>query len=324
MSDKIFTANKKTPPPAGGGWGVIDLGTNTFHLLIAEGSAAAYREIVHQHIGVKIGEGGINKGVIQPAAFERGIKALQHFHDLILKNNVKEVRAIGTSALRNAANGGDFIMEVKKLTGIAIEIIDGEKEAAYIYKGINASGCLSKQNSLIVDIGGGSVEFIIANNEGIKWKQSFEIGCARLMDKFHQTDPIPSNSIDALNIYLEDQLKALFTATADYTMEGLIGASGAFETYAEVIGLEKGHPFDLATTKNYEFDRDELLNVIEKLIHSSHEERLVTKGIVSLRTDMIVVASLLTRFIIEKLNIYNVVMSTSSLKEGVLAEMIGE
>ena len=303
---------------------VIDLGTNTFHLLIAEGPTSAYREIVHEHIGVKIGEGGINKGLILPAAFERGIRAMQHFQQLILKNDVQQVRAIATSALRNAANGQGFIDEVKAHTGIAIEIIDGDKEASYIYQGINASGCLSGQNSLIADIGGGSVEFIIGNNEQVKWKQSFEIGCARLMDRFHQTDPIPSESIDALNLYLGVQLKDLFTATADYNLDGLIGASGAFETYAEVIELAKGHRFDLKKTKYYEFDRDELLAATEKLIHSSHDERLNTNGIIPIRIDMIVVASLLTRFIIKRLNIDKVVMSTSSLKEGVLAEMMGQ
>ena len=273
------------------GLAVIDLGTNTFHLLIAEGSPSAYREIVHQHIGVKIGEGGINKGLIQPAAFERGVQAMRQFHQLILQHQVRQVRAIATSALRNAANGQDFINEVKTSTGIIIEIIDGDEEAAYIYNGIRASGCLSKQNSLIVDIGGGSVEFIIGNNERAKWKQSFEIGAARLMDKFHQTDPIPPESVDKLNRYLEDQLKNLFTVASDYTIESLIGASGAFETYAEVIELAKGNPFDLTTTKTYEFDREELLAATGKLIGSSHDERLINKGIIPIRTDMIVVAS---------------------------------
>ena len=303
---------------------VIDLGTNTFHLLIAEGPTSAYREIVHEHIGVKIGEGGINKGLIQPAAYERGIRAMQKFQSLISQHHVQRIRAIATSALRNAANGQDFINDVKTQTGIAIEIIDGDKEAAYIYQGINASGCLSSQNSLIADIGGGSVEFIIGNNKHVKWKQSFEIGCARLMDKFHQTDPIPSEAIDALNLYLEDSLKDLFIAISHYTIESLIGASGAFETYAEVIELAKRHRFDLKKTKYYEFDRDELLAATEKLTHSTHHERSKTKGIIPIRIDMIVVASLLTRFIIQRLNIDKVVMSTSSLKEGVLVEIIAQ
>jgi exopolyphosphatase / guanosine-5'-triphosphate,3'-diphosphate pyrophosphatase len=302
---------------------VIDLGTNTFHFLIVEGNAADFNEVVHIQEPVKLGEGGINKGFIQPAAFERGIKAMQQFHELILKHNVQQVRAIATSALRSANNGQDFINDVKAQTGIIIEIIDGNTEAEYIYKGIKAAGCLSKQNSLIVDIGGGSVEFIICNIEKVFWKQSFEIGVARLMDRFHRADPIPPESITALNFYLEDSLKDLFAAASNYTMENIIGSSGVFETYAGLIELDKGNQFDLKKTKHYTFDDNELLAVIEKLILSSHQERLSTAGIIPIRVDMIITASLLTRFVMEKLEITKVVMSTSSLKEGVLVEMMG-
>src|ERR1700742_3824081 len=115
---------------------VMDLGTNTFHLLIADGNAANYRELVHEHEAVKLGEGGINKGIIQPAAFERGLQTMQKFKQDILKYEVKNVRAIATSALRNASNGNDFINQVKNLTGIVIETINGEQEAGYIYKGV--------------------------------------------------------------------------------------------------------------------------------------------------------------------------------------------
>jgi exopolyphosphatase/guanosine-5'-triphosphate,3'-diphosphate pyrophosphatase len=301
---------------------VMDLGTNTFHLLIVQGTGTEYNEIVHEQDAVKLGEGGINKGFIQPAAFERGIKSMQRYHQLILNNNVQQVRAIATSALRNAANGQDFINEVKAQTSIAIEIIDGDAEASYIYKGVKASGNLSVQNSLIVDIGGGSVEFVICNNEQVKWKQSFEIGAARLMDSFHRTDPIPPESITALNLYLRDGLKELFEATSNYHIKNLIGSSGVFESYAGLIETNKGNLFDLKKTKHYEFNKDELLRAIENLILSSHQQRSGNKGIIPVRVDMIVTASILTRFIIEQLQIDQIAMSTNSLKEGVLAEMM--
>jgi exopolyphosphatase/guanosine-5'-triphosphate,3'-diphosphate pyrophosphatase len=318
MENTIDT--KKTPPL--GGWGVIDLGTNTFQFLIAEKSSAGYNELINIQETVKLGEGGINKGLIQPLAFERGINAMTKFHELILKHEVKKVKAIATSALRNAANGQYFIDEVKTQTGISIEIIDGDKEASYIYKGVKAADCLSKKDSLIIDIGGGSVEFIIGNIEDIKWKQSFEIGCARLMDKFHRTDPIPPESITALNFYLEDSLKDLFVATSNYKIENIIGSSGAFETYTEIIELEKGNTINLKKTKRYSFDKDELLTLIEKLVLSSHQQRLVMDGIIPIRVDMIVTAALITRFVMQKLDMYEVVMTTNSLKEGVLAEMM--
>jgi len=301
----------------------MDLGTNTFHLLIVGGIASDFKEIEHIQQAVKLGEGGINKDFIQPAAFERGVETMRNFRQLILKHNVQYTRAIATSALRNASNGQDFINEVKTQTGITIEIINGDEEAAYIYKGIKAAGCLSKQNSLIIDIGGGSVEFIICNDAQILWKQSFEIGAARLMDRFHRTDPIPPESITALNLYLEDSLKDLFTAASNYAIGNIIGSSGVFETYAGLIELDEGNPFDLKKTKHYEFDTNKLLALIEKLVRSSHQERLSTKGIIPIRVDMIVTASLLTRFVMEKLRIDEVVMSTNSLKEGVLAEMMG-
>lgn len=299
----------------------MDLGTNTFHLLISEGPGQLV-EIVHEQDAVKLGEGGINEGIIQPIPYERGITSMKKFQALIIKNNAQNVRAIATSALRNAANGEDFINDVKEQTGINIEIIDGDEEAAYIYKGVKADGCLFGQNSLIMDIGGGSVEFIICNSEKLIWKQSFEIGAARLMDRFHRTDPIPPESITALNLYLEDCLKELFAAVQNNSVENIIGSSGVFESYAEVIERLKGNTFDLKQNKNYVFDSDELSALIEKIDLSSHQERLAVKGILPIRIDMIVTASLLTRFVMQKLGVNNVLMSTSSLKEGVMADMM--
>jgi exopolyphosphatase/guanosine-5'-triphosphate,3'-diphosphate pyrophosphatase len=300
---------------------VMDLGTNTFHLLIAEGSAADYKEVVHEHDSVKLGEGGINKGIIQPAAYERGITTMQKFRDNIEEHGVKDVKAIATSALRNASNGQQFIADVADKTGIQIELIDGEQEAEYIYKGVKLAGGLTDKTALIMDIGGGSVEFILCNANTILWKQSFEIGAARLMDKFHRNDPIPAESINSLNLYLEEQLTTLIAVASKYPVEALIGSSGAFETFVELTALEKGNSFDLAI-KNHDFDLSDIITTTDKLIASSHDERKEMKGIIPIRVDMIVVASLMTRFIIEKLGITKVCMSTYSLKEGVLAEMM--
>jgi exopolyphosphatase / guanosine-5'-triphosphate,3'-diphosphate pyrophosphatase len=301
---------------------VMDLGTNTFHLLIAQGTAASYKEIVHKSLPAKLGEGGINKGVIVPAAFERGIDAMQQYEQDIANSSVDSVRAVATSALRNAANGQEFIDKVRALTGISIELINGEQEAAYIYQGVKLAGSLGAQTSLIMDIGGGSVEFILCNADGIFWKQSFEIGAARLMDKFHQVDPIPSSSIVDLHFYLEEKLTPLFDAGKQYSVETIIGSSGAFETFAEIIELNKRKSFDLKSIKNYTFKTEEMINVTDTLIASSHQQRKSMEGIVSIRVDMIVVASLLTRFVMEKLNVNKVQLCTNSLKEGILADML--
>ncbi|MGN6179522.1 MAG: Ppx/GppA phosphatase family protein [Mucilaginibacter sp.] len=301
---------------------VMDLGTNTFHLLIATGAAAAPTELYHITEPVKLGEGGMKDGKIHHAAFERGVKTMEKFHQQIRAHKAGRVRAIATSAIRTTSNGKEFIDAVKSQTGIGIETIDGEQEARYIYDGIKASQCLTEKNALILDIGGGSVEFIIGNCDGILWKQSFEIGAARLMDKYHKVDPIPGHCVQELHDYLDQTLAPFFEAAKLNNIETLIGSSGAFETFAEVIERKDGHDFDLKTNRKYRFNYNEFLNITDWLIESTHFERENTPGIISIRVDMIVVASIITRFVVEKLGIKDVLMSTYSLKEGVLATML--
>ena len=301
----------------------MDLGTNTFHLLIAEGTGSGPKEILHLYEPVKLGQGGINKGFIQPDAFERGISTMQKFNRHIRQHGIENIKAIATSTLRSTTNGKDFIEQVKQDTGLDIEVINGDREAVYIYQGVKASGCLRGNFDLIIDIGGGSVEFIICNEQELYWKQSFEIGAARLMDRFHQTDPIPALAVNALYDYLDGVLQPLFDITNKLQVDKLIGSSGAFETFAEVMELEKGRPFNLKSIRYMDLDETGFIRLTDRFITSDHQQRAATKGIIPLRVDMIVVASLLTRFILQRLGIHQIAMSMYSLKEGVLAEMLG-
>ncbi|GAB3925567.1 Ppx/GppA phosphatase family protein [Mucilaginibacter myungsuensis] len=303
---------------------VMDLGTNTFHLLITTTDPDDPQELLHLFEPVRLGQGGINKGIIQPDAFERGINTMHKFAAEIARFDAGPVKAIATSALRSTSNGKDFIDQVKRDTGIAIEVINGDSEAEYIYQGVKASGCLTDEHTIIIDIGGGSVEFIICDADGIKWKQSFEVGAARLMDKFHQYDPIPADSVVELQEYLDDKLGPLFESAKDYPIAKLIGSSGAFETFAEVLELEKGNEFDLKAIKSMDFDNQDFLELTARLVASTHEERAETKGIIPLRVDMIVVVSLITRYVMDKLDITDVSMSMYSLKEGVLQKLLSQ
>ena len=298
---------------------VMDLGTNTFHLLIADEQG---NEIFHREDAVKLGEGGINKGNIEPAPFKRGLEMMRQYQEDILKHNAQQIKAIATSALRNAANGQDFVSHVSADTGINIEIIDGNAEAEYIYKGVKAAGCLSAKNSLVLDIGGGSVEFIICNKDKILWKQSVEVGAARLMDKFQREDPITEKCINALNEFLTEHLQDFFSASLKYQVDNLIGTSGSFESYAELAEQAKGKSFNPKKNRNYYFTETDVTKLIDDIIRSSHQQREAMQVIIPVRIDMIVSAALVTKFVIEKLNTNKVIMTTNSLKEGVLADMI--
>ncbi|HEY9003336.1 MAG TPA: exopolyphosphatase, partial [Mucilaginibacter sp.] len=139
-----------------------------------------------------------------------------------------------------------------------------------------------------------------------------------LMECFHHTDPIPPASIEALNLYLENCLPDLFKAVEQIPVSNLIGSSGAFETFAALID----NSFDLKKTKTYYFENDDLTRITDQMIRSNHAEREANKSIIPVRVDMIVVASLITRYIMQKLNLNKVALCTYSLKEGVLAEMM--
>lgn len=132
---------------------VIDLGTNTFHLIIAELSATEPNILYKTNVPVKLGEGRINDNVIIPAAFERGIATLKEFKQEIEKHQVDVVKAIATSAIRSAENGQDFVKAAREQAGIEISIVDGNQEADYIYHGVKATGLINC-TSLIIDIGG--------------------------------------------------------------------------------------------------------------------------------------------------------------------------
>ncbi len=300
---------------------VMDLGTNTFHLLIAEKAGNGFKEILHVTEAVKLGEGGMKNNLIKAEAYERGIRTLEVFAEKIRVNEASRVRVVATSAIRSTKNGLDFINEVKTKTNIHIEVINGLTEAGLIYKGVKSSGILSAEKALILDIGGGSVEFILCDEQQIYWKNSFEIGAQRLRQLFHQVDPMTEENISNLKNYLEEQLQVLFLAVKNQDIEILVGSSGSFETYAEMIEVEKGNLFNIKDIKTYNFKVDEFDEVAKWLQHSSHQERLAKKSIIPLRVDMIVVASLITSFIMQKLKIQKLSMTTYSLKEGILAEM---
>lgn len=300
--------------------GIIDMGTNTFHLLLAEANEKNYRIIHRDRLPVKIGKGGINYGYITPDGLERAVDAMCQFKATLEKEGVKKIYAFGTSALRNAKNGDDVIREIKERSGIETRIISGDLEAYYIYLGIRSSLSMSVQKSLIVDIGGGSVECIIGNDQQIFWKQSFEIGAQRLLEQFQKHDPIVANEIEALDAHFNKCLESLLDALHDHGPTTLIGASGTFDTLSEIYCLRHHipmHPDQTETPLTF----DDFYLTYQQLISKTRDQRMQIPGMIEMRVDMIVVASCLIRYILSKHDFKKIRVSTYSLKEGVLASL---
>ncbi|RYU93309.1 Ppx/GppA phosphatase family protein [Emticicia agri] len=300
---------------------IIDLGTNTFHLLIVENKQTLYKE----SIPAKIGKGGISQGIISEEGIQRALNVLKHFREVINTHQVevKNVFAIGTSAIRNAGNKDEFIQIVAQETGISIQEISGDKEAELIYYGIKEALHIN-ETSMIMDIGGGSVEFIICNHDKIFWKQSFEIGGQRLMDRFMKSDPISMRSVQQMDDYFREKLLPLANACHQYAPQTLIGSSGSFDTLIDMYFMKEKGELPPVEQVSFEYSLPEFYRAYDELLFKNHEERMAIPGMIELRVDMVVVAVCLIKYIIQTFEIKHVRVSNYSLKEGILAKILAD
>ena len=290
---------------------VIDLGTNTFNLLIADVLDERF-EIVHsEKEGVALGMGGINQNILAPEAYLRGINTLMHFKERCDYFNVEEIKGIGTSALRDASNAQDFIDEVLKVCGIQIEIVTGLREAKLIYEGVKWSYRFIEP-AVIMDIGGGSTEFIFADRNGIYDMISLNIGVSRIQQYFLSSDPLTATNIEDIEEWLEEKSDGFFDGKEEHI---LIGASGSFETFYELIHNE---PFP-EKIKSVEISVDYLFECLDEIIASTQSERDLNEWIIPIRKKMAPIAAVKTRWVLNKLKIKRVYISPCSLKEGALA-----
>jgi exopolyphosphatase/guanosine-5'-triphosphate,3'-diphosphate pyrophosphatase len=298
---------------------IIDLGTNTFHLMIVEGLEILF----NTSIPAKIGKGGISNGVISEEGIQRALVVLRGFREVIDNQMVslEKVFATGTSAIRNAGNQAEFIQRVLDETGIKIQVISGDEEAELICQGVKQAMEIP-ETSMIMDIGGGSVEFIICNNEKIFWKQSFEIGGQRLMDKFLKSDPISMRSAQMMDDFFREKLLPLANACHQYAPKVLIGSSGSFDTLIDMQYMKDKGQLPATDEIAFEYSLPAFYWAYDELIFKNHAERMQIPGMIELRVDMIVVAMCLIRFVIQTLDIQRMRVSSYALKEGIMANIL--
>lgn len=299
---------------------IIDMGTNTFHLLMADLAPPAFTITYREKVPVKIGVGGINRGIITPEATERAVTTMRAFKKTITEAGITTVHAFGTSALRNAQNGNEVIFRIESETGIHTQLISGQQEAEFIYRGTRAAIDLGQDPCLILDIGGGSVEFIIGNQDKIFWCQSFEIGGQRLLERFQKHDPITSEEVDTLFQYFEVELEPLMVALKQHHPKTLIGSSGTFDTLSDIYCFR--HDIALQETPETPFSRKAFDEIYEELLVKDRTARMQIPGMIEMRVDMIVVACCLINYILERHPFNEVRVSSYSLKEGVLASLL--
>lgn len=296
-------------------YGVIDLGTNSFHLLIVEINLnGSFKEIFQKEIFVRLAQNGIQTIGTKP--YQHGIEVIQSYHQILQQHQVQQIHAIGTSALRTASNGPQFITEIKTKTGIEIELISGVQEAQLIYKGVQQTLSLKDEKTLIMDIGGGSVEFMIADVNKLLWAQSFPIGAEVLYRNFHLHDPIQQNDLKQLSAHLRQVLNPLFEALAKYPALQLVGAAGTFEVIKMFL-------IEIPKNPNYcSIPIDQFNSFYQFFLNKNLAERQAVKKLNPARAASIVVALFLVHFILQKTKIQYLASSAFSMKEGLIVEMI--
>jgi exopolyphosphatase/guanosine-5'-triphosphate,3'-diphosphate pyrophosphatase len=303
---------------------VIDLGTNTFQLLIADWdkSSSKIQIIENTSFAVSLGKGAMDSGLIQEEAKQRAWKALDYFFRLIQSHQISHssIVAIGTSIIRNAKNGQEFLDEISKRYEIKTLKIDGQKEADYIFTGVRESMPNPwSETSLIMDIGGGSTEFILFRNREILMKNSYEIGGLKMLSMFHEQGEFSIDYKNQMYQYVLQQIPDLLEAIRMYQPKHLIGAAGAFETMNDLENLSKErkdldfrNSFQLSVEIFYHHKR-----LLEQLTLKQREE---FPGMKPFRAGILPAAMIEIDIILQHMHHPTLWFSTFSLKEGYFFE----
>lgn len=288
---------------------IIDLGTNTFNLLVVDKTATSFNRVFSTKEGVGLGLGGITKQTITTDAMQRATLTLERFLTKCEELKVEKIKALGTSAIRDATNRNEFLESLQSKLDLKVEVISGQREAELIYQGVRM-GYTFSEPTLIMDIGGGSTEFIYANSKGVISSKSFNIGTARIFQLFDFNDPCTKEDVTNVINYLDENTAPFFESV---NTDMLIGSSGSFETFYAIIN-DKSYP-DL----EFEALDSYLLNeVLENMIYSSLKEREENDHIIPIRKKMAPIAAIKIKWIIDKLKIKTLTISPFAMKEGAI------
>lgn len=293
--------------------GLIDFGSNTFHLIIAEITTSQWQVIFHQRDYVFLAQTGITH--IADEAMNRGLKAVKNFHSICTQHQVDEILAVGTAALRTADNSNEFTSMIRQEYGIHTRVIDGEKEANYIYQGMGIACPDFKKNALFMDIGGGSTEFIITHSDKKVFQVSLPIGLGVLKNAIPFSDPVTREEIHQFNEFLDKHAAIIPLAIHEQAPKTLIGGSGTFDVLAEAL---TGEVFDAANCSSIE--PGQVRRYITDRLYTTTNERLEDPSIPDKRVPLIIHAFLLIIWLMDHHQFQQVAFSKYALKEGFIQE----
>jgi exopolyphosphatase/guanosine-5'-triphosphate,3'-diphosphate pyrophosphatase len=341
---------------------IIDCGTNTFNLLVKEKVEGKWKTLFKTKLPVKLGEGGFSENVLRPNRMARGIDALYSYKNVIDSLEVKDVRVFATSAVREASNGNDFVAKVKKHLNFDMEVISGDREAELIFEGVVQTTEEIKEDFLIMDIGGGSTEFIFVRDQKPLWRKSYLLGVSRIHGMLNPASRINQDDVNRLRGHLNKELLDLISFLKENPVRILVGSSGSFDTlfdmyqFAKAKDSRKDSSKDVSQDAKQDSRKDSSKDVSQDsakgfterstesstegsrnlneipfssypsihqwLVGSTLEERLKHPSIPQMRAEYMPLSTYLVKFLLEQSNFNKIYQSEYALKEGVLAHYL--
>ena len=303
----------------------IDIGTNSVHMVVVaiEPSLPAFTIIAREKDTVRLGDRDRKTGKLTLVAMERAIAALKRCHDLAISLQADQIIAVATSATREAANGDEFLALIEKEVGISVNLISGQEEARRIYLGVVSGMDFQNQAHIIIDIGGGSTELILADSQEIRFLSSTKIGAVRLTQDFITTDPITPTELAYLRAYTRGMLERAGSEIKHHLQLGevprLVGTSGTIETLMTIHALEK-----LGEIPNplngYQLTRKDVKELVKRFATLDYHQRLAILGMSDKRAEIILAGSIVLLEAMTMLDVDKLVLCERALREGVIVD----
>ncbi|MFO0773554.1 MAG: Ppx/GppA phosphatase family protein [Nitrospiraceae bacterium] len=302
--------------------GVLDIGTNSIHLVLAEVQSDFSYKIVDRYKDMtRLGDGTFASKRLSPEAMTRGVHVIQNMVRLARNKGFDQIRAVATSAVREARNGGEFLRMVLKQAKLRVRVITGEEEARLIFLGVQHGLALPDRPVVVVDIGGGSVELVAGTRQGILKGVSLKLGAIRLADLCVPKAPPSKKMYRALTDLVQKELRGALSSFPTKRFDKIVATSGMATNLAEVIALrEFGKPMPQANLTTVA--RKHMHAVERQLAKSSVKERLRIPGLDPRRADTLFPAATVLRVLMEELDHDELTICDKALREGILFDFV--
>jgi exopolyphosphatase/guanosine-5'-triphosphate,3'-diphosphate pyrophosphatase len=297
----------------------IDVGSNSIHMIIAEADVdGGISTLWRMKEMVGLGRASFPSRVIPRDVIDRAIAIMARFQQAAQQRQCEKIVATATSAVREASNGGDFLERINRQLGMDVRVISGREEARLIYLGVRHEMVMGGGPSVVVDIGGGSVEFIVANTRRALLLESRKLGAARMTAAHVKSDPISDADKSALLAHYAKELGPICDEILKLKPVRAIGTSGTLENLSVLCSPGESN----GDGKPHNIDRAAFDGVLEKLLRSSSKQRGEMVGMDEGRKDQIVAGALLVGELFKRLKLRRIQMCKSALREGILVDYL--